>query len=67
MPGAARVTDPTTHGGTVLSGPVDIPVGRAAIVQDPFGNPLALVDLSKGLYTTTPDGTVTDVRRTTGG
>ena len=57
----------TTHGGTVLTGPVDIPVGRAAVVQDPFGNPLVLVDLSKGLYTTTPDGTVTTVRPTTGG
>jgi predicted enzyme related to lactoylglutathione lyase len=61
----AALTHITTHGGTVLTGPLDIPVGRAAAVQDPFGNTLILVDLSKGLYTTTPDGTVTDVHPTT--
>jgi len=54
------LTHITTHGGTVLTGPLDIPVGRAAVVQDPFGNTLTLVDLSKGLYT--PDGTVTNVQ-----
>lgn len=31
--------------------PFDIPVGRAAVVHDPFGNVLVLVDLSKGAYT----------------
>ncbi|MEV0788134.1 VOC family protein [Kribbella sp. NPDC050459] len=41
----------TAAGGTVLSPPEDIPVGRVAVVQDPFGNALVLVDLSKGLYT----------------
>ena len=54
----------TQYGGTLVSGPADIPVGRVAVVQDPFGNPLVLVDLSKGLYSTTSDGTVTGVRRT---
>jgi len=56
----------TNHGGTVVTGPLDIPVGRVAVVQDPFGNLLVLVDLSKGLYTTTPDGTITGVRPTQG-
>jgi predicted enzyme related to lactoylglutathione lyase len=37
-------------GGTVLSSPADIPVGMVAVVADPFGNPLVLVDLSKGRY-----------------
>jgi len=46
-------------GGDVLAEPVDIPVGRVAVVRDPFGNVLVLVDLSKGRYTTAPDGTVT--------
>jgi len=41
----------TAAGGTVLRPPEDIPVGRVAVVQDPFGNALVLVDLSKGLYT----------------
>jgi predicted enzyme related to lactoylglutathione lyase len=62
---STALTDITTHGGTVITGPLDIPVGRAAVVQDPFGNSLVLVDLSKGVYTTTPDGTVTDVQSTT--
>ena len=37
-------------GGTVLAEPFDIPVGQVAVVQDPFGNVLVLVDLSKGRY-----------------
>ena len=59
------LTHITANGGTVLTGPLDIPVGRAAVVQDPFGNTLVLVDLSKGVYTTAPDCTVTDVHSTT--
>jgi predicted enzyme related to lactoylglutathione lyase len=39
-------------GGRVLFGPCDIPVGRLAIVADPFGNALVLLDLSKGRYVT---------------
>jgi catechol 2,3-dioxygenase-like lactoylglutathione lyase family enzyme len=37
-------------GGTVEVGPEDIPVGRVAVVTDPFGNRLTLVDLSKGEF-----------------
>jgi predicted enzyme related to lactoylglutathione lyase len=37
-------------GGAVITEPVEIPVGRAAVVADPFGNTLVLVDLSKGRY-----------------
>ena len=39
------------HGGGLVAAPFDIPVGRAAVVRDPFGNTLVLVDLSKGTYT----------------
>jgi predicted enzyme related to lactoylglutathione lyase len=46
-------------GGRVLSPAVDIPVGRVAVVADPFGNALTLVDLSKGRYRTASDGTIT--------
>lgn len=35
-------------GGTVLSAPSDLPVGKVAVVADPFGNSLVLVDLSVG-------------------
>ena len=48
-------------GGTLLVEPFDIPVGRVAVVADPFGNPLAVVDLSKGRYVTDADGNVTGV------
>jgi predicted enzyme related to lactoylglutathione lyase len=48
-------------GGAVLVPPADLPVGRVAVVADPFGNPLVLVDLSKGRYRTAPDGRVTGV------
>jgi predicted enzyme related to lactoylglutathione lyase len=48
-------------GGRVLSEPFDIPVGRVAVVADPFGNVLVLLDLSKGRYTTDESGRVTGV------
>jgi predicted enzyme related to lactoylglutathione lyase len=48
-------------GGRLLSPAVDIPVGRVAVVADPFGNVLLLVDLSKGRYRTASDGTVTGI------
>src|SRR5262245_15339025 len=50
-------------GGKVLVDPFDIPVGRVVIVADPFGNPLTLLDLSNGTYTTDADGRVTGVAR----
>jgi predicted enzyme related to lactoylglutathione lyase len=48
-------------GGTVRVAPFDIDVGRVAVVADPFGNPLTLLDLTKGRYVTGADGTVTGV------
>ena len=49
-------------GGRMLSEPFDIPVGRIAVVADPFGNELVLIDLSKGRYRTDADGSVTGIR-----
>jgi len=48
-------------GGRVLCAPVDIPVGRLAVVADPFGNTLVLLDLSKGRYVTDSAGAVVEV------
>jgi predicted enzyme related to lactoylglutathione lyase len=48
-------------GGRLLAEPVDIPVGRAAVVADPFGNTLVLLDLSTGRYVTDGAGNVTGV------
>lgn len=50
------------RGGSIEVAPFDIPVGRVAVVRDPFGNMLVLIDLSKGRYVSDDDGVVTDVR-----
>jgi predicted enzyme related to lactoylglutathione lyase len=42
----------TAAGGRVVDQPRTIPVGRLAVVADPFGNRLALIDLSEGRYVT---------------
>lgn len=55
---AARVRE---AGGRILREPFDIPAGRVAVVADPFGNVLVLLDLSKGRYTTDDAGKVTGV------
>jgi predicted enzyme related to lactoylglutathione lyase len=49
------------NGGAVIVGPFDIPVGRAAVVADPFGNRLVVVDLSKGGYCSGPSGSPSPV------
>jgi predicted enzyme related to lactoylglutathione lyase len=48
-------------GGRILTAPFDIPVGRLTVVEDPFGNVLVLLDLSKGHYVTDEAGNVTGV------
>lgn len=53
----------TSAGGAVVRGPFDIDVGRAAVLRDPFGNVLTLVDLSRGGYRTADDRTVIGVGR----
>lgn len=50
-------------GGKVIFEPNNIPVGMVAVVQDPFGNTLTLVDLSKGTYQTDDNGDVTGVAK----
>jgi predicted enzyme related to lactoylglutathione lyase len=55
---AARVRE---AGGRVVSGPFDIPVGRAVVVADPFDNHLLLLDLSKGRYVVDESGRVSGV------
>jgi catechol 2,3-dioxygenase-like lactoylglutathione lyase family enzyme len=49
-------------GGMVTAGPFDIPVGRLAVVLDPFGNRLSLIDLSKGRYRVDQDKRVLGVQ-----
>src|SRR5690349_7370930 len=45
-------------GGAVVVSPFDIPIGRCAVVKDPWGNRLVLLDGSKGVLVTDADGTV---------
>jgi predicted enzyme related to lactoylglutathione lyase len=48
-------------GGRVLVEPMDIPIGRLAVVEDPFGNRLVVLDSTKGTYDTDDSGGVTGV------
>lgn len=50
-------------GGELRSAPFDVPVGRCAVVADAFGNQLVLIDLSRGLYETDGNGSVTGVAK----
>jgi predicted enzyme related to lactoylglutathione lyase len=45
-------------GGKIISSPFDIQIGRCVVVQDPWGNDLTLLDMSKGRLETDPDGNV---------
>lgn len=58
---AAAAAAIVAAGGRIESEPTDIPVGRVAVAQDPFGNRLVLVDLTKGRYQTDATGHVTGV------
>lgn len=51
-----------TAGGAVEHGPFEIPVGRAAVVSDPWGNRFTLLDLSKGTFETDAAGNILGVR-----
>jgi predicted enzyme related to lactoylglutathione lyase len=46
-------------GGKVIVPPFDIQIGRCVVLEDPWGNPLVLLDTSKGLLKTDLDGNVT--------
>lgn len=45
-------------GGKVIIPPFDIQIGRCVVLEDPWGNPLVLLDISKGLLKTDADGNV---------
>ena len=39
----------TNAGGRLLKGPFDIRIGQCAVLQDPWNNPVVILDTSKGL------------------
>ncbi len=45
-------------GGAVLVPPFDIQIGRCTVVQDPWGNRLVLLDMSRGSLVTDSSGDV---------
>ena len=45
-------------GGKVIVPPFDIQIGRCVVLEDPWGNPLVLLDSSKGLLKTDADGNI---------
>jgi lactoylglutathione lyase len=45
-------------GGKVIVSPFDIQIGRCAVVEDPWGNPLVVLDISKGLLATDSKGNI---------
>ena len=45
-------------GGKVIVPPFDIQIGRCVVLEDPWGNPLVLLDTSKGLLKTDAAGKV---------
>jgi len=48
-------------GGRIVAGPEEIAVGKLVVAEDPFGNALVLLDLSKGHYVTDDTGQVISV------
>ena len=59
-PSAARQFEEA--GGSIISGPFDIEIGKAVVVRDPWGNEFVLLDMSKGRLTTDEDKNVTGVK-----
>ena len=45
-------------GGKILVPPFDIQIGRAVVVEDPWGNRFVLLDASRGLLVADADGNV---------
>jgi len=48
-------------GGRVVAAPAEIAIGKVAVVMDPFGNQLVILDAAKGRLTTDDAGNVTGV------
>ena len=45
-------------GGKILKGPFDIKIGKCAVVEDPWGNKMVILDSSKGTFVTDKKGNV---------
>jgi len=45
-------------GGTILSGPFDIKIGKCAVIKDPWGNQYVILDSTKGTFITDDTGNI---------
>ena len=45
-------------GGKLSAGPKDIPIGNWALIEDPWGNKLSILDTSKGTFITNKGGEI---------
>jgi predicted enzyme related to lactoylglutathione lyase len=52
------VKDIEKAGGQVIYGPFDIPIGKCAVVKDPWGNRYVILDTTKGTYITDDEGNI---------
>lgn len=52
-------------GGKMIVPPFEIQIGRCVVLEDPWGNPLVLLDTSKGLLKTDADGNIIDNHNST--
>lgn len=52
------VKDIEKAGGQILYGPFDIPIGKCAVVKDPWDNKYVILDTTKGTYITDEDGNI---------
>jgi predicted enzyme related to lactoylglutathione lyase len=50
-------------GGETIIGPFDIPIGRCAVVRDPFGNAIVMLDQTKGRFVTNAVGEVISIEK----
>jgi lactoylglutathione lyase len=45
-------------GGRIVHGPFDIPIGKCAVVEDPWHNKYVILDTTKGTYVTDDEGNI---------
>lgn len=45
-------------GGEIVHGPFEIPIGKCAVVKDPWGNRYVILDTTKGTYITDDEGNI---------
>jgi predicted enzyme related to lactoylglutathione lyase len=45
-------------GGQIIYGPFDVPIGKCAVVKDPWNNKYVILDTTKGTYITDSEGNI---------